>query len=102
MPLSLEQYIERLGERTDLPWPSAPKIDPPKAKPHLTQLPIKAVMWTIYGTLVSIPQGELLFEHPQKMLMDIALDKAVSLPRDFLVRGASAETLGKPAPSPLP
>ena len=77
MPLSLEQYIERIGERTDLPWPSAPKIDAPKAKPHLTQMPIKAVLWTIYGTLVAIPQGELLFEHAQDFVTEAALDKLI-------------------------
>ena len=33
MPLTLEQYVERLDARTELPWPKAPPIDPPKAKP---------------------------------------------------------------------
>ena len=62
MALTLEQYIERLDSRTELPWPAAPKLDAPKAKPHLASLPVKAVFYTVYGTLVSIPQGELLFE----------------------------------------
>ena len=35
MPLTLEEFVERLDERTDLPWPAAPKIDPPRAKPSL-------------------------------------------------------------------
>ena len=58
MPLTLEQYVERLAGRTDLPWPAAPKIDPPKARPHLTQLPVKAILWNVYGTLLAVPQGE--------------------------------------------
>ena len=77
MPLSLEQYVERLGERTDLPWPTAPKIDPPKAKPHLNQFPVRAVLWTVYGTLVAVPQGELLDQHPQEFVTDAALDKLI-------------------------
>jgi FMN phosphatase YigB (HAD superfamily) len=77
MPLTLEQYVERLDSRTDLPWPVAPKIDPPKAKPSLTAMPVRAVFWTVYGTLVAIPQGELLFEHPQEFVTGAALEKVI-------------------------
>ncbi|QJW98314.1 HAD family hydrolase [Frigoriglobus tundricola] len=77
MSLTIEQYIERLDARTDLPWPVAPKIDPPKAKPSLHAMPVKAVFWTVYGTLVAIPQGELLFEHPQEFVTAAALDKLI-------------------------
>ena len=77
MALTIEQYIERLDSRADLPWPVAPKIDPPKAKPSLHAMPIKAVFWTVYGTLVAIPQGELLFEHPQEFVTSAALDKLI-------------------------
>jgi FMN phosphatase YigB (HAD superfamily) len=77
MPLTLEQYVERLDSRADLPWPAAPKIDPPKAKPKLTAMPVKAVFWTVYGTLVAVPQGELLFEHPQEFVTGVALDKVI-------------------------
>ena len=94
MPLSLEQYIERIGERTDLPWPSAPKIDAPKAKPHLTQMPIKAVLWTIYGTLVAIPQGELLFEHAQDFVTEAALDKLI---KEFKMWNSMSRKPGAPA-----
>ena len=73
MTLTLEQYVERLDSRKDLPWPVAPKIDPPKAKPSLHAMPVKVVFWTVYGTLVAIPQGELLFEHPQAFVTDAAL-----------------------------
>jgi len=77
MPLTLEQYVERLDSRTDLPWPAAPKIDPPKAKPALHAMPVKAVFWTVYGTLVAIPQGELQFEHPQEFVTLAALEKLI-------------------------
>jgi len=94
MPLSLEQYVERLGERTDLPWPVAPKIDPPKAKPHLTQIPVRAVLWTVYGTLVAIPQGELLDEHPQDFVTDAALDKLI---KEFKLWNSMSRKPGAPA-----
>lgn len=94
MPLTLEQYVERLDERTDLPWPKAPPIDPPKAKPHLTQLPVKAVMWTVYGTLVAVPQGELLFEHPQEFVTDAALDKVI---KEFKMWNSMSRKPGAPA-----
>ena len=77
MPLTLEQYAERLDSRTDLPWPAAPKIEPVKAKPAVHALPVKAVFWTVYGTLVAIPGGELQFEHPQDFVTDAALDKLI-------------------------
>jgi FMN phosphatase YigB (HAD superfamily) len=77
MPLTLEQYVERLDSRTDLPWPAAPRIDPPKAKPALHPMPVKAVFWTVYGTLVAIPQGELQFEHPQEFVTTAALEKLI-------------------------
>jgi hypothetical protein len=94
MPLSLEQYVERLGERTDLPWPTAPKIDPPKAKPHLTQFPVRAVLWTVYGTLVAVPQGELLFEHPQDFATEAALDKLI---KEFKMWNSMSRKPGAPA-----
>ncbi len=67
MPLTLEQYVERLDSRTDLPWPAAPKIDPPRRSRRSTAFPVKAVFWTVYGTLVAIPQGELQFEHSARL-----------------------------------
>lgn len=77
MPLTLEQYAERLDARADLPWPAAPKVDAPKAKPSLHPMPVKAVFWTVYGTLVAVPQGELQFEHPQEFVTLAALEKLI-------------------------
>lgn len=94
MPLTLEQYVERLDSRTDLPWPAAPKIDPPKAKPSLHEMPVKAVFWTIYGTLVAVPQGELLFEHPQDFVTAAALDKVI---KEFKMWNSMSRKPGAPA-----
>jgi FMN phosphatase YigB (HAD superfamily) len=35
------------------------------------------VTWSLYGTLLNISQGDLLWEHPTRMIMDIALDKTI-------------------------
>jgi len=94
MPLTLEEYVERLDQRKDLPWPVAPKIDPPKAKPSLHAMPVKAVFWTVYGTLVAIPQGELLFEHPQPFVTDAALDKLI---KEFKMWQSMSRKPGAPA-----
>jgi FMN phosphatase YigB (HAD superfamily) len=95
MPLTLEQYIERIHERPDLVWPAAPKIDPPKAKPALPRLPLRGVLWTVYGTLVAIPpQGELLFEHPQDFVTEAALDKVI---KEFKMWQSMSRKPGAPA-----
>ena len=94
MPLTLEDYIEALDDRADLPWPNAPKIDPPKAKPHLARLPVKAVVWNVYGTLVAIPQGELLFEHPTDFVMENALEKTI---KEFKMWNSMSRKPGKPS-----
>ena len=94
MPLTLEQYVERLDSRTDLPWPVAPGIDPPKAKPKFRQLPVKAVFWTVYGTLVAIPQGELQFEHTQDFVNEAALDKLI---KEFKMWNSMSRKPGAPS-----
>lgn len=77
MPLTLEQYIEKIHTRADLPWPAAPKVDAPKAKPSLHAMPIKCVFWTVYGTLVAIPNGEIQFEHEQAFVNTATLEKVI-------------------------
>ena len=75
MPLSLDQYAAFLDTR-GLPWPAPPTPEPAKAKPKLPPLPgLKAVLWNVYGTLLAIPFGELVFEHPQPLIMDMALKR---------------------------
>jgi len=93
MPLTLEQYASYLDTR-NLPWPAAPEVEPLKAKPHLKRLPhVRAVLWNVYGTLLAIPGGELYFEHPQQLLMDVALDKTV---QEFKMWGSMTRKPGQP------
>ena len=64
MPLTLDQYAAWLDTR-GLPWPAPPAVEPAKARAHLAPLHgLKAVLWNVYGTLLAIPFGELVFEHP--------------------------------------
>jgi FMN phosphatase YigB (HAD superfamily) len=94
MALTLEQYAAYLDTR-DLPWPASPEIERPKARPHLVRLPqVRAVLWNIYGTLVSIAGGELWFEHPKAFIMDIALDKAI---QEFKMWGSMSRKPGQPS-----
>lgn len=79
MPLSLEQYATWLDGRKDLPWPAPPVPDPPKARSHLKKLRgIRAILWNVYGTLLAIPLGELVFEHPTPFVMTTALEKTIA------------------------
>ncbi|MCZ2341140.1 MAG: HAD family hydrolase [Bacteroidales bacterium] len=94
MPLTLEQYAVSYLPNRGLPWPTAPVLDPPKARPHLTRLPVKAVMWNVYGTLLSIPAGELQFEHPLDFVMDAALDKTI---QEFKMWQSMSRKPGAPA-----
>lgn len=79
MPLSLEQYATWLDGRHELPWPAPPAPDPPKARSHLKKLPgIRAVLWNVYGTLLTIPLGDIVFEHPTPFVMTTALEKTIA------------------------
>lgn len=95
MALTLEQYADYLETRRDLPWPVAPDANKPRAKPHLVPLSdIRVVTWSIYGTLLRINNGELIFEHPQKFIMDIVLDKTL---QEFKMWGSMTRKPGQPA-----
>jgi FMN phosphatase YigB (HAD superfamily) len=94
MALTLQQYASYLDTR-ELPWPAPPEIERPKAKPHLVPMPeIRAVTWSIYGTLLAISGGELYFEHPVKFIMDVALDKTI---QEFKMWGSMSRKPGQPA-----
>jgi HAD-hyrolase-like len=94
MPLTLAQYADYLVTR-DLPWPAAPEIDRPKAKPHLKSLPnVRAVTWNIYGTLLAITGGDLVFVHPNDFVMNLALDKTV---QEFKMWASMSRKPGQPA-----
>jgi FMN phosphatase YigB (HAD superfamily) len=94
MALTLQQYIDRLDSQ-GATWPAPPTIERPKAVPHLLRLPdIKAVTWNVYGTLLAITGGALCFEHPQKFMMDLALEKTI---QEFKMWNAMTRTPGQPA-----
>src|SRR5258708_7663794 len=95
MPLSLEQYASYLDTRSDLPWPAPPEATAVKARPHLERLPgIRAVMWNLYGTLLAIPLGDLVFEHPQAFIMSNALDRAI---QEFKMWSSMTRKPGQPS-----
>ena len=94
MPLTLDQYASHLDTR-DLPWPMAPEPAPPKARPHLTPLPgIRAVLWNVYGTLLSISEGELKFEVENDFLMQVALEKTI---HEFKMWNSMSRKPGQPS-----
>lgn len=94
MAITLEQYAENLKTR-NLVWPVPPTPVPVKAKPHVTLLPrIRLVAWNVYGTLLSISTGQLVFRHPQKLIMEVALDKAV---QEFKMWGSMSRKPGQPS-----
>jgi FMN phosphatase YigB (HAD superfamily) len=94
MPLTLEQYARYLDTR-DLAWPAPPQVSKPKARPHLRVLSnVKAVLWNVYGTLLSISEGELVFEHPNELVMNVALDKTLS---EYKMWSSMSRKPGQPA-----
>jgi FMN phosphatase YigB (HAD superfamily) len=94
MPLTLDQYATYLDTR-GLPWPAAPKAVAAKARPRLKQLDgIRAVLWTVYGTLLAIPEGELKFEVDNDLLMNVALDKTI---HEYKMWGSMSRKPGQPA-----
>ena len=95
MPLTLEQYDYFLDNRADLHWPAAPEVHRTKSKPHLKRLPkIRAVTWNVYGTLLCIAGGEFVRDHPQKFIMDLALDKTI---QEFKMWKSMSRKPGHPA-----
>ena len=77
MAKSLQEYAEWLDER-DLPFPAPPNFESANATPYLKPMKgIRAVTWSIYGTLLRVSEGELSFVHPDAHQMQVALDKTV-------------------------
>jgi FMN phosphatase YigB (HAD superfamily) len=94
MSLTLEQYAAYLDNR-GLPWPAPPTADRPKVKPHLVRLPhIRAVTWNVYGTLLAITGGDLVFQHANDFIMNVALDKTV---QEFKMWASMSRKPGQPA-----
>src|SRR5260221_6595970 len=77
MAKNCSESAEWLDERKLL-WPTAPERFSPKATPYLKPLRgIRAVTWSVYGTLLTISEGRLLFLHPDKLCMEVALEKTI-------------------------
>lgn len=77
MPQTLLEYLDALDER-DLIWPQPPEPEPLRAKPTLKPLPeVRAVTWSVYGTLLTIQDGELLHLHPDNVRNQVALEKTI-------------------------
>jgi FMN phosphatase YigB (HAD superfamily) len=94
MPLTLQQYATYLDTR-GLPWPAPPRVEAPKVKPHLRRLDgIRGVLWTVYGTLLAIPEGDLKFEVENELAMNVALDKTI---HEFKMWGSMSRKPGQPA-----
>ena len=55
---------------------------------------IRAVLWTVYGTLLAIPEGELKFEVENDFVMNVALDKTI---HEFKMWGSMSRKPGQPA-----
>jgi FMN phosphatase YigB (HAD superfamily) len=94
MPLTLEQYADYLDSR-DLSWPAPPQPLLVKARAHVRLMPeVRAVTWNVYGTLLAISSGELVFEHPTKFVMETALEKTV---QEFKMWGSMSRKPGQPS-----
>jgi FMN phosphatase YigB (HAD superfamily) len=99
MPKSLLEYSDWLAER-HLKWPAPPKVEPVSASPSTKPMQnIRAVTWSIYGTILRITDGELLFNHPQAIRMEVAIEKTI---HEFNMWNSMTRKPGKPADSLLP
>lgn len=93
MARTLQQYADWLDSR-DLLWPKPPAPRPVKAKPTLKPLRgIRAVTWSVYGTLLRITDGRLLFDPPQQLRIQIALEKTIE---EFNMWNSMYRTPGAP------
>jgi hypothetical protein len=94
MPLTLREYGKYLDNQ-GATWPAPPPIDRPRVKPHLKRLPnIRAVTWNVYGTLLAISGGDLVFQHANDFAMSVALDKTV---QEFKMWASMSRKPGQPA-----
>lgn len=95
MPLTLEQYACEYLPTRPLPWPAAPKVEPPKARPHLERLPVRAVLWNVYGTLLAVPGAALQFENQHEFVTDAAFEKTIT---EFNMWNSMVRRPGPPGP----
>ena len=77
MSKSLSEYIAWLDEQNRI-WPKPPPCKPVRAKPTMVRLPgIRAVSWSLYGTLLRISDGRFQFQPPEPLRMQVALEKTI-------------------------
>ena len=94
MPLSLEQYAAYL-DRQDHQWPVPPRAEPTDLAPRLEPLEdIRAVTWNIYGTLVAIRGGGLVYDMPESFEATVALEKTI---QQFKMWNAMTRKPGRPS-----
>ncbi len=94
MPLTIDQYATHLDGR-GLPWPAMPVVAVPKVKPHLPEIPgVRAVLWTVYGTTLAIPDGDLTFETADGFIFGVALEKTI---HEFKMWGSMSRKPGQPS-----
>lgn len=94
MALTLEQYADLLDSR-GVAWPTYATPERPKAKPHLVPMTdLKVVTWNIYGTLLAITGGELMFDTQDRFVMELALDKTI---QEFKMWASMSRHPGKPS-----
>jgi len=94
MPLTLEQYANEYLDTRELPWPTMPKVEAPKARPHVVPLSVRAVLWNVYGTLLAIPTGELQYEAVLDFVTDAAFDKTI---KEFNMWNSMSRKPGAPS-----
>ena len=99
MAKTLLEYADWLGER-NLKWPAPPKRESANATPSLKPIEgIRAVTWSVYGTLLRITDGELLLQHPQTIRMEVAIEKTI---HEFNMWNSMVRRMGKPSDAMLP
>jgi len=96
MAKTLPEYADWLDER-QLIWPKVPVATPAKAKPFVKPLPgIRGVSWSVYGTLLSVVDGQFIFEPPldEEIRLEIALEKTI---HEFNMWNSMVRRPGKPS-----
>ena len=94
MAKTLNRICGWLDDRK-LIWPAPPKRVPVTAKPSIGPLAgIRAVAFSVYGTLLRISDGQLLLQHPQAVRMEIALEKTI---KEFNMWNSMTRKPGKPS-----
>ena len=99
MGKTLTEYADWLADRK-LIWPAPPKRVPIKAQPSIDPIVgIRAVAFSVYGTLLRISDGDLLVQHPQTVRMEIAFEKTI---KEFNMWHAMTRRPGAPSEGMVP